>query len=53
MIGGTQGLFVCPEAAATLVAFKQLHQKGWINDDETVVLFSTGSGYKYSHLWKT
>jgi threonine synthase len=52
-IGGTQGLFVCPEAAATLVAFKQLRQKGWINDDETVVLFSTGSGYKYSHLWKT
>jgi threonine synthase len=53
MIGSTQGLFVCPEAAAPLVAFKQLHQQGWINDDEVVVLFITGSGHKYSYLWKS
>ncbi|MEE9572751.1 MAG: threonine synthase [Candidatus Neomarinimicrobiota bacterium] len=52
-IGSTQGLFVCPETAATLVAFKYLRQKGWINDDESVVLFNTGSGLKYAHLWKS
>jgi len=52
MIGSTQGLFICPEAAAPLVAFKQLRKQGWINDDEVVVLFITGSGYLYSHLWK-
>jgi threonine synthase len=53
MIGSTQGLFVCPETAATLVAFHKLRGRGWIHDDESVVLFNTGSGYKYSHLWES
>jgi threonine synthase len=50
-IGGTQGVFACPEGAATLAAFHRLRDKGWISDDETVVLFNTGSGLKYVHLW--
>jgi threonine synthase len=50
-IGRTQGLFVSPESGATLAAFTRLLRDGWIRDDETVVLFSTGSGYKYYHLW--
>jgi len=50
-IGHTQGIFACPEGGATLAAFKQLRKKGWIHDDETVVLFNTGSGHKYYHLW--
>jgi threonine synthase len=51
MIGRTQGLFVCPEAAAPLAAFQHLYRQGWIKDNEIVVLFSTGNGYKYIHLW--
>jgi threonine synthase len=51
LIGRTQGLFVCPEGAAPLVAFNHLRRQGWIGDDETVVLFNTGSGLKYVHLW--
>jgi threonine synthase len=51
LIGRTQGIFVCPEGAATLVAFQRLRDEGWIGDDETVVLFNTGSGLKYAHLW--
>jgi threonine synthase len=51
LIGRTQGIFVCPEGAATLVAFQRLRDQGWIGDDETVVLFNTGSGLKYAHLW--
>jgi len=51
LMGRTQGLFTCPEGAAPLVAFQHLRQQGWIGDDETVVLFDTGSGLKYSHLW--
>ena len=51
LIGRTQGMFVCPEGAATLVAFQRLRDEGWIGDDETVVLFNTGSGLKYVHLW--
>jgi threonine synthase len=51
LIGRTQGIFVCPEGAASLAAFQHLRRQGWIDDDETVVLFNTGSGLKYAHLW--
>jgi threonine synthase len=51
LIGRTQGIFVCPEGAATLVAFQRLRDQGWIGDDERVVLYNTGSGLKYAHLW--
>jgi threonine synthase len=49
-IGRTEGLFVSPETGATLAAFKQLRASGWIKENENVVLFNTGSGYKYEHL---
>jgi threonine synthase len=51
LIGRTQGMFACPEAAAPLAAFQHLRRRGWIGDGETVVLFSTGNGLKYAHLW--
>jgi threonine synthase len=51
LIGRTQGIFACPEGAATLVAFQHLRAQGWIGDGERVVLFNTGSGLKYAHLW--
>ena len=38
---------------ATLAAFGHLRESGWIADDETVVLFNTGTGHKYVHLWDT
>ena len=28
-------------------ALKQLRASGWVADDDRVVLFNTGSGYKY------
>jgi threonine synthase len=45
-----EGLFVCPEGAATLAAFKRLATSGFLHPNERVVLFNTGSGLKYSHL---
>jgi threonine synthase len=51
LIGRSQGIFACPEGGATLAAFQHLRSQGWIDDDETVVLFNTGSGLKYAHLW--
>jgi threonine synthase len=51
LIGRTQGIFACPEGAATLAAFQRLRAQGWIGDGERVVLFNTGSGLKYTHLW--
>jgi threonine synthase len=43
----TEGIFAAPEGAATLAALKELVQQKWIQSDERVVLFNTGSGLKY------
>lgn len=51
LMGQTQGIFPAPEGGAALAAFIHLRKQGWIRDHETVVLFNTGSGHKYSHLW--
>jgi threonine synthase len=51
LMGRTEGMFTCPEGAAPLVAFQHLREQGWIGEDESVVLFNTGSGLKYTHLW--
>lgn len=53
IIGKTEGLFVSPETGATLAAFNKLRIQHWINDSDKVVLFNTGSGHKYSHLWQS
>lgn len=49
-IGCNEGLFVAPEAAATVAALHHLIDKGQILPDERVVLLITGSGLKYTHL---
>jgi threonine synthase len=46
-----QGLFVSPETGATLAAFQKLRKKNWTHPGENVVLFHTGGGAKYAHLW--
>lgn len=51
-IGRTQGIFPSPEGGATLAAFLKLRESNWIKKNESVVLFNTGSGHKYEHLWK-
>jgi threonine synthase len=51
LMGRTQGIFACPEGGATLAALRCLLRQGWIDADEKVVLFNTGSGLKYAHLW--
>lgn len=51
-IGRTTGIFASPEGGATLAALKKLISKNWIKNDETIVLFNTGSGHKYMHLYK-
>jgi threonine synthase len=43
----TEGILAAPEGAAALAALKHLLMKGWLHEDEKVVLFNTGSGLKY------
>ena len=50
-IGRTEGVFASPEGAATAVAFEMLKGQGWIEPDDKVVLFNTGTGLKYFQLW--
>ncbi len=50
LLAQKEGILACPEGAATVAAVKILLQQGWINKDETIVLFNTGSIYKYLDL---
>jgi threonine synthase len=47
-----QGIFACPEGGATWAAARKLFNAGWLNADDEIVLFNTGSGLKYTHLEK-
>ncbi len=51
LMGKKEGIFAAPEGGATLAAFSKLRDAGWIKDGDSVVLFNTGSGHKYSYLW--
>ncbi len=45
------GNFVCPEAGAVWSAARRLAEERWIGPDERIVLFNTGTGLKYGHLF--
>lgn len=49
-LGRLEGIPTCPEGAAALAGLEQLARQGWLGRDERVVLFNTGSGYKYVDL---
>jgi len=43
----TEGVFAAPEGAAALVAYQKLRASGFLGGEDQVVLFNTGSAYKY------
>jgi len=51
-LASLEGLLAAPEGASTLVGARILAGSGWIKPHETVVLFNTGTGYKYSEAWQ-
>src|SRR6202051_2085152 len=51
-LASLEGIFAAPEGAATVSAARKLRASGWIKAHETVVLFNTGTGYKYSEAWQ-
>ena len=51
LLGKTTGIWPAPEGGATLAALLHLKKDGWVKDGESVVLFNTGNGAKYSHIW--
>ena len=42
-----EGMFLCPEGAATVTAARQLARSGWLSPDDEVVLLNTGAGVIY------
>ena len=46
-LASMEGIFAAPEGAATLAALKDLIKQGWLQPEERIVLFNTGSGLKY------
>ncbi|MFQ5629607.1 MAG: pyridoxal-phosphate dependent enzyme, partial [bacterium] len=50
-LASSEGLFVCPEGAATWAAVKQLRARGELDPGEKIVLFNTGSGLKYPEIF--
>ncbi|MFO8019675.1 MAG: threonine synthase [Promethearchaeia archaeon] len=46
-----EGVMLCPEAAATVDAAKKLLKKGFLDKDEKIVLFGTGSGLITPNEW--
>ena len=51
-LASLEGIFAAPEGAATVSAAQKLAASSWIKANESVVLFNTGTGYKYSEAWQ-
>ena len=49
-IRGKEGIYACPEGAATLVALKKLIDNKDVDKDDKVILYNTGSVLKYGEL---
>ena len=42
-----EGLFMAPEGGAAVAALRKLKSSGHLSADDVVVVFNTGTGYKY------
>jgi threonine synthase len=51
LLGRTTGIWPAPEGGATLAALLRLKKDGWVRNGDSVVLYNTGNGAKYSHIW--
>ena len=52
-LAATEGLFPAPEGGACVAAAAQLRQNGFLSSQSQVVIFNTGSGYKYLEAYNT
>jgi threonine synthase len=46
-----EGLFVAPEGGACIAALKNLRRSGFLHQSERILIYNTGSGYKYLEAW--
>ena len=51
MLAATEGLFVAPEGGACIAALKKLRQSKFLHQNDRILIYNTGSGYKYVDVW--
>jgi threonine synthase len=51
-LAALEGIFTAPEGGACVAALSKLVEQKWLSPEERVVVFLTGSGYKYLEAWK-
>jgi threonine synthase len=47
-----EGLFVAPEGGACIAALKKLRKSGFLHRQDRILIYNTGSGYKYLEAWR-
>ena len=50
-LASREGLFVAPEGGACVAALKKLRQSGFLGRSSRILIYNTGSGYKYLEAW--
>lgn len=50
-LAAKEGVFACPEGAATYSAYRKMIDDGFVKRDETVLLYNTGTGLKYLDIY--
>ena len=50
-LAAREGLFVAPEGGACLAALGKLRRSGFLTRSDRILIYNTGSGYKYLEAW--
>ena len=53
LLAETEGIFAAPEGAACFAAIEPLLANNFLQADEEIVIWNTGSGLKYLENWRT
>jgi threonine synthase len=46
-----EGLFVAPEGGICIAALRNLRRSGFLSKSDRILIYNTGSGYKYLEAW--
>jgi threonine synthase len=50
-LAASEGLFVAPEGGACIAGLKTLRRSGFLRKNDRILIYNTGSGYKYLEAW--
>ena len=53
LLGAKEGIFPAPEGGACVAAIQKLLSTGFVKAHERIVIYNTGSGYKYLEAYST